>query len=228
MKQFEQTPQNYDHMYAEGGYEGVYNLPANRSWFYPLHRRVIRELHRRGVRSVLEVGCGSGAFATLLLKDHPINYKGFDFSKTAIELAQARTGRPDLFFVADATRSESYQGDYEAIVCTEVLEHIEEDLTAVSAWQAGTFCLCSVPNFDAKSHVRFFRNEGEVTARYGVLIDIQGIVRIRKPPIPDISMQNYLRHLLWNRYRPKRLLELLGFGSDEEMGCWFLLYGRRR
>lgn len=54
-------------------------------------------------RDVLEIGCGSGYGAELLLRDRPRSYLGVDLMEEQIELAQQR-GLPDTeFVVADAT-----------------------------------------------------------------------------------------------------------------------------
>lgn len=222
-----QEPATYDDMYRSGGHQGVYELPYRRSRYYPLFRDVLAELRRAGATSVLEVGCGVGTFASMLFDRTDIAYTGFDFSPVAVEKAVARTGRPDAFTVADATKPESYARPYSTIVCTEVLEHIEADLTAVSTWQPGTHCICSVPNFDSSTHVRYFRAESEVRERYGDLIEIRSIKRIKLPALADLSWSNYLREIRWNRYRPRRLLNILGFSSFDE-GGWFLFSGSRR
>lgn len=222
-----QIAETYDDMYRSGGHEGVYALPYRRSRYYPLFRAVLAELRRRDARDVLEVGCGVGTFASLLFDRTAIGYRGFDFSPVAVETAIARTGRKDAFRVGDATREESYAQPYGTIVCTEVLEHIEADRRAVALWRAGADCICSVPNFDSATHVRFFTSEAELWQRYGDLIDIRSIRRIKLPALTDLSWQSYLRALRWNRYRPKRLLDIMGL-SDFDSGGWFLFAGTRR
>jgi 2-polyprenyl-3-methyl-5-hydroxy-6-metoxy-1,4-benzoquinol methylase len=222
-----QIAATYDAMYTSGGHEGVYQLPYRRSRYYPLFRAVLAELRRRDARDVLEVGCGVGTFASMLFDRTAIGYSGFDFSPVAVATAIRRTGRQDAFRVGDATREESYARPYKAIVCTEVLEHIEADRGAVALWRPGTDCICSVPNFDSDTHVRFFKSEGDVRQRYGDLIDIRSIRRIKLPALTDLSWRSYLQALRWNRYRPKRLLDILGFSSFDS-GGWFLFAGTRR
>jgi SAM-dependent methyltransferase len=178
--------------------------------------------------AVLEVGCGTGAFAHLLSDRTTITYAGFDFSAVAIERAQRRTGTPNMFYVADALNSASYKHEYDTIVCTEVLEHIENDLGAIDNWRRGANCVCSVPNFDAPDHVRFFRNEREVHARYQKSIEINRIVRVRKPVLSNISWASYGRALRWYRYRPLQFLAVLGVGSFDSLGGWFLFSGQKR
>lgn len=219
---------DYDRMFESGGHEGVYALPYRRSCYFPLFRRVLVELERRGARSILEVGCGTGAFAHYVLQASRLGYTGFDFSPSAVEFARRRTGRPELLSVADARQPASYAKPHDAIVCTEVLEHIEADREVVSLWKPGLLCVASVPNFDADNHVRYFHTEQDVRARYQGLVEFETVVRVRKPELTDISLESYLRALRWNRYRPRRLAEILGFRSFDRGGGWFLLVGRRR
>lgn len=219
----------YDQIYASGGAELVYELPYQHSGYYPLFKQVHRTLKRQGgVRSILEVGCGTGGLAHLLTNREPtIAYRGFDFSPVAVQRASARLARPELFFVGDARRKESYSGNAEAIVCTEVLEHIDADLEVVVQWAPGAYCVCSVPNFDADNHVRYFTSEEEVRQRYGSLIDIERIAKVKKPFLTNLSASSRVRALLWNRYRPRRLLAILGLGSFQTLGGWFVFSGRR-
>lgn len=219
----------YDAIYRDGGSEGIYHLPYQRSGYFPLFKQVLQTLRARGSRSVLEVGSGNGAFAHLLADRAPaIKYQGFDFSPLAVEQAAQRIGRPELFFVGDAREVACYQRGFDTIVCTEVLEHIEIDREVVEQWPAGAYCVCSVPNFDAENHVRHFQSEAEVRSRYGDLIEIDRIVRIKKPFLSDISWRSQAQALRWNRYRPARLMAILGWSSFESLGGWFVFTGLRR
>lgn len=221
-----QIPATYDEMFQSAA---VFGLPYRRSPYYPLFREVRRALARVAPRSVLEVGCGTGPLAHLLFDSMNIDYRGFDFSPVAVERARRRTGRDTPFFVGDATQAVTYAGiDYEAVVCTEVLEHIEDDLGAVSHWVPGAYCVCSVPNYDSDTHVRWFRSAHDVRERYGSLIEIESIVRRRKPFLDDLSFAEWLKAVRWNRYRPGRLLQLMGISSFDRHGGWFVLSGRRR
>jgi len=224
-----QVPATYDAMFESGGDAGVFELPYRRSPYYPMFRAVRDTLKRHAPQRVLEVGCGTGPLAHMLMQSMSVGYRGFDFSPVAVEKARRRTGRHDEFFVGDATAAATYKGmPYDAIVCTEVLEHIESDLLAISHWAPGTMCVCSVPNYDADTHVRHFRSVDEVTRRYGGLIEIESVDKLRKPFLNDLSFASWLQAVKWNRYRPQRLLWLMGVSSFDRDGGWYIFSGRRR
>lgn len=109
-----------------------------------------------------------------------------------------------------------------------MLEHIAFDLEVVEQWPAGTYCVCSVPNFDAENHVRHFRSEDQVRQRYGHLLAIDSVQRIKKPFLSDISWRSVGRALRWNRYRPARMMAILGLTPFDELGGWYLFTGKRK
>ncbi len=222
----ELSAEEYDQFHGMARHYGVH---YTKSTYYALFRAVVQELRKARARRVLEVGCGSGVLAQMVLDQLPaVGYRGFDFSRTGVERAGQRMGRTDLFFVGDARSAEPYQQDYDAIVCTEVLEHIEDDLGAMKNWRPGVLCVCSVPNFPYSGHVRSFRNEAEVRARYGELLEITTMRRIAKPVLAETSWGDYLRRLRWNRDSPRKMLGLLGINRFEYLAGWFMFAGRRR
>ena len=217
----------YDAFYAG---DAAYGEHYTRSIYYPLFKLVLRELRRIAPARVLEVGSGSGMLAHMIFDELPqLQYRGFDFSRTGVQRAVARTRRPDAFHVADACLPDAYAAEYDAVVCTEVLEHIEDDLSVIGNWRAGAACICSVPNFLYKDqHVRAFRREAEVIARYGGLIEISRIRRVAKPLLQDDGIAGYLRRLRWSRNDPRKLLGLLGINRFDNLAGWFVFCGRRR
>jgi cyclopropane fatty-acyl-phospholipid synthase-like methyltransferase len=208
----------YDRMHAELDRE------ANRDRYQPLFERIIANIQDHGSRAILEVGCGSGFLAEIILRQHHGTYHGFDFSSQAIRNAGARTGCPEVFSVSGALDTESYACEYDTIVCTEMLEHVDGDLDVIRLWRNGAWCVCSVPNFDYAGHVRFFKSSDEVAARYGGLIDIKAVIKIARP----ISIKSYLRHLRWSWNNPSELIGLLGIQMFARLGGWFLFYGTKR
>lgn len=128
--------------------------------------------------SVLEVGCGSGQLAQLLADRGLKRYRGFDFSPFAVELARKRL--PDAHLdVADARTTSLFdEASYEVVLCTEVLEHLDDDIGVLRRVKPGARVLATVPNFDSTSHLRFFADEEAVFGRYGQTLDDLTVTRV--------------------------------------------------
>ncbi len=224
----QQVPDVYDEMFSKGGYQGSYDLPYHLSPYYPMYKKIVSFIKKYRVFNILEVGCGTGAFAKMILDRTNVNYRGFDFSSIAIEKSGRITNRPDLFHIGDATKLDSYPEEYEAIVCTEVLEHIPEDLMCIGRWRKGALCLCSVPNYDSPYHSRFFKSSWDVQKRYGGLLDIREISKVKKPVIFNASFNKYMQFFLNNRFKPKKLLAAVGLGRFKYIGGWYIFVGFKK
>ena len=80
--------------------------------------------------SVLDVGCGQGSFLQELLSEFPTaKLYGIDVSPGAVKLASARVPR-GKFWVLDIEK-ERLEETFDLVVCSEVLEHIVDDLAAL-------------------------------------------------------------------------------------------------
>ncbi len=216
----------------DGKYESFASAvqPIQKSFYYPLFKRVVKTALTYQPKAVLEVGCGAGGVAQLLREALPaVRYRGFDFSKVAIGKARARLGSDDLVFEGNALDPAIYAREpHDLILCTEVLEHVERDTDVVALWNPGVRVVCTVPNFDADTHVRLFRSEAEVEARYGGLIAIDRIERFAKPVGAGMSAAQWLRQCVWMRSDPRKLAGHLGINRFEWSAGWFLFSGTRR
>ncbi|QDT06291.1 hypothetical protein K227x_47000 [Rubripirellula lacrimiformis] len=165
----QQQPGFYDDMYASSE---EYRKPFWQSRYYFLWTVLVERLRTGGASQVLEIGCGSGQFAELLYRDLNLGYLGVDISQEGIRQATQKGLANYRFETADAIQSPILtDASYDTVVCTEVLEHIEQDLEMIQRIKAGTRCLCTIPNFPYVSHVRHFASCREVTERYGGLFD---------------------------------------------------------
>jgi 2-polyprenyl-3-methyl-5-hydroxy-6-metoxy-1,4-benzoquinol methylase len=217
-------------MHDKKFYDDLYNndeaIQQRTLAYLPLFQRVTEIVSRSGMSPVLEVGCGDGILAEMLMQEG-IQYKGFDFHDGAIERAKQRNGT-DKHFVGDATDPNCYVFDYNGIVSCEVLEHIHDDVGVIELWKPGCTCVCSVPNFDYPTHVRFFRSESDITTRYGALLEFQSVDRLAISPKAGLTWKEYFRRLRWSRDDPKAFLGTLGLNRFEWHGGWFLFVAKRR
>lgn len=110
-------------------------------------RRIIKDMIRPlDFESVLDVGCGQGAFLEELKSEFPdVNPCGIDISSSAVELARTRVpgGR---FNVVDITHN-VLDEKCDLVVCSEVLEHIPDDVSALQNLRKMTakYLLVSTP-----------------------------------------------------------------------------------
>lgn len=172
----------FDADFYDEAYKNVeeYRRPYYNSRYYFVWTVMLDRLLGQQPVGVLEVGCGPGQLASLLLEHGIQNYLGFDFSPEAIGLARANSsGR---FEVADARDTNLFQShNYDAILCTEVLEHIDFDIEVIERFPAGVRCICSVPSFPYISHVRHFPAKSGVYERYAAHFDDFKVLGLRMP-----------------------------------------------
>jgi SAM-dependent methyltransferase len=161
----ERSPDWYDRAFSRT-IEGHRHYTEAKHYF--LWSVIAQLMIRDGVRSVLDLGCGSGQLA-LLLRDRGFpSYCGIDFSRKRIDWA--RKNCPDFTFVlGDVFQSDLFATfPYDAVVCAEFLDHVQSDLEAIRRVRRGARFYALVPSFSYASHVRYFKDSGEVTERYSV------------------------------------------------------------
>ncbi len=106
-----------------------------RHWWFVARRRILRSLIERQVRPpkgarILEIGCGTGHNLGMLGEFGALEATELDAG--ARELASSRLGRP----VAEAALPDLSMfpvGSFDLIALLDVLEHVENDATALAA-----------------------------------------------------------------------------------------------
>ncbi len=128
-------------------------------------RRIIKNIIRPlEFESVLDVGCGQGSFLEELQAEFPgIKPRGIDLSQSAVKLARERvpSGR---FIVMDITNA-ALDEKCDLVVCSEVLEHIPDDITALRNLRkmTGKYLLVSTP----QGRMRKFEKQVGHVRNYG-------------------------------------------------------------
>jgi cyclopropane fatty-acyl-phospholipid synthase-like methyltransferase len=80
MSQKSTDPSVYNDMYLRD--DRTYDDPK-RSPYMAMYKAIVAEVSRRGIQRVLEVGCGSGTLAGMLIGELDVGYLGFDFAEAA-------------------------------------------------------------------------------------------------------------------------------------------------
>jgi SAM-dependent methyltransferase len=144
---------------------------------------------------VLDVGCGSGRIAELILGLEVSRYLGIDFSEPMIELSRERLARfrdpaPELV-LGDFLRAE-IGGEFDVILALGFFDYIEDPAAFIAR-----MCACCAPG-------------GSVVASFPAFSAVKGPIRkVRYEWIGNCPIFNYTRPQL------QRLFRECGFGSVE-------------
>lgn len=167
----------YDGMYGESRNRG-YSLPACESPVYPIWLKIVGKIGDE--ERVLDLGCGTGQLANVLVSSGKKFVLGVDFSVVGIEKAKSLMpfGR---FEVGDIYRRWVYDVvGYDCVVLSEVMEHLEYDLAVLGHIKSGAHVIFTVPNYLTVegSHVRAFISKSEIVSRYEKMVDIKGMEEV--------------------------------------------------
>ena len=78
----------------------------------------------------IDVGCGIGTSTNIMKGFRPGNWTGLDFYDKAIDMAKKEY--PNINFISLKTISDiSTLNQYDGVVCSEVIEHVENDIELV-------------------------------------------------------------------------------------------------
>lgn len=130
-------------------------VPAPR---YLLRRdRILRALEGVAPSRILEIGCGSGMLLhELAARGHECH--GLETSEVARPLAERLASLAGLPITFHQQPQADWAGQFDVVLAFEVLEHIEDDQTALTQWQAwlkpGGRMLLSVPAHKARWNPR--------------------------------------------------------------------------
>ena len=170
----------YDRRYKRGGDRQEYFKPAEECVYFPVWQALIARLQKDRDR-ILELGCGPGQLAVLLLRGGYQYLRGIDFSREAIALAQRTAGESlrDKFVLGDLYDATPYREvDYNTIICCEVLEHLENDLGVLDMIRPSVKILGTLPNYPSRAHLRHFADEARIRDRYVSRLDIRTVEKI--------------------------------------------------
>jgi len=117
--------------------------------YFGTPRREMLEFIPKGVTSILEIGCGTGAFGALVKNQYGCRYTGVELMEQAAEIARARL---DEVVVANIEKDPlPFQpGGFDCLVCNDVLEHLVDPWVALKTLtrflKPGGYVVISLPN----------------------------------------------------------------------------------
>ncbi len=106
-------------------WDKIYGEEGPNTWRqYPeMFQKVVSEIPRTGV--VTELGCGVGILGSKLTGEKAVDWKGYDISPRAVEMARARFLDAHVKDIADLTPDDLTGG---GVVATELMEHLSEEV----------------------------------------------------------------------------------------------------
>lgn len=173
----------YDRAMVEEGSPAM--LPLEDSPWLEAYTEVARLIHPH--EEVVDLGCGTGRFIELLYRrGHYGRVTGIDWSEAALLEAAAyakprhQDASPPEWVVRDLAdwRPDPLRAGNTVYVCTEVLEHLEDDRELVRRIPPGHRLIFTVPNFHSESHLRVFTNVSDLWRRYDRLLDFRRWIMI--------------------------------------------------
>ena len=128
MSDFQYAQEEWDRIWMQF-HKGLAKNPG-RLYRYQIINQVIRTAITSGNQSIVDIGCGTGELLShLAMEFSPQNLLGLDISKVGV--LKAKENYPNLNFALievcdDGFRSKSLKSAADIVVCSEVLEHLEE------------------------------------------------------------------------------------------------------
>jgi SAM-dependent methyltransferase len=136
----------------QNDFERKYHLLEEKHWWFFGRREIILRLiknnfPRRQDIKILEIGCSGGPLLNVLLSQGYSHIVGIDNSKEAIALCKER-GFQNVFLM-DGVKPHFDSEQFDVIIASDVLEHIQDEKRAVKGWQRivkrGGIIICFVP-----------------------------------------------------------------------------------
>lgn len=164
----EREAQYYDKVFAA---RPEYDCHYEDSPYFELWVRVMNLIPPVGL---IELGCGPGQFAQMLIENGFEYQAGFDISPVAVKMAQGKN--PDAqFIVCDLTEAD-ITGDF--FIALEIFEHTK-DYRIIENIGLGKEIVFTVPDFNDPAHVRYFHSVNEVVERYKNVIRFHHIEKFQ-------------------------------------------------
>lgn len=125
---------------------------------------MFQQIPDKEIRTIADIGCGEGSNLVFLATQFPkAQLYGFDVSKTAIEAAKANVKAE--FSILDIQK-EIPQEKFDLVFCSDVVEHLENDVEAI-------------------------KNIQQITRKYALIATVQGRMRRNEKSIGHVRNYAY-------------------------------------
>ena len=135
---------------------------------------------KQNEKIVVEAGCSSGNFVSLLKDKKIAKYIGVDIDKEKIK--EAKKKFPSFSFIAlDISKNLYLLRNCSLFISFQCLEHIKNDIEVIKAIPINSKVIFSVPNKPFhKEHIRWFELDGWID-RFSPYIKFDEIITIQNP-----------------------------------------------
>lgn len=129
---------------------------------------------------ILELGCGTGHLAKLLIYDNYKYIRGVDTDKRIINIVRRSfaSRHRELFIEALFNSQEALDCDYDTVICQEVFEYADCDLAVLKKLKSDVKVIFTVAGHHNEAYCRWFSGEKAIRTRYEGLIEIEGVEEI--------------------------------------------------
>jgi SAM-dependent methyltransferase len=212
-------PDNYDKFYEDFFVKKDEELSFNDPRMARRRQTILECLKRRvpGGASILDAGCGLGE----VLADIPDGYKlfGFDYARSNVEFSRRRLGTKARIEQGSIYEIPFPDASMDAVLCLEVLEHIEDDARGVRdiarVLKPGGVLIMAVPYTyywpaykNLMGHFRHYTRDS-----VAALLRENGLAPVEVLPNFPNWHQSYTRHYVKLRAQVLTVGKLFGGGS---------------
>lgn len=197
----------------EKKYEDKYHVLEEKHWWFLARRNILEALLYKLQKSskILEVGCGGGSLLKELQQKGYKNAGGLDISKKAVAVCKKR-GVKNVK-VADAVATGYSAGSMDAVIASDVLEHIENEEKALKEWnrilKKGGKLLLFSPAFN------FLWSEHDLANKHYRRYEAGNLAKLLKKNGFEVERLGYWNFLLFLPISAMRLLQKAA-GIDEK------------
>jgi hypothetical protein len=140
--------------------------------------------------NAFELACSYGFLAQMILEECSVSrYVCSNFSKQVFDYTEKQLNvDKDIRVIVKLINANDVAFKHSVsyppisrnfiIICTS-LEHLENDRKIIKSFPEGVHFFFSVPDFPAKTHFRFFRNEDEIYQRYEDLLRVIECIQVQ-------------------------------------------------